>query len=469
MEVKKIVEGMTAPEVAQVIDENFNALNGEKATVEAVEDVQRRVNVCNDNTGVSSYPVFDASESVEVGSVRRYEGLMYRAKEAGAHDWDPEKWERVTLKQLEDEKLSELGSNLESYKISNSKTIEGLDARVISIEDKIESNVGGGDTNNTEGVETIENGFYIVDNNGNIGLKYDKSGFQVVKAKPMPSVMIETEPYILIIGNSFSVDVSVYLPKLLESNDIKFTIGIVDYPGKGLNDHISALSNNASLDYYEYDSEIGKWISVGKLSTKTVLNRTEWNAIFLHEVSGNSTSWTTIKTDLGSLIDKLKNEISYDVSFGYILTAAYGINSSGYSDDMWNGINLVGKNLMSWDDIKMLIPIHTGIENARTNVILQSYGDDLMASSTDRHIEDGVGRYIESCVFYTYIRQFYGLYKDVREGEFVPTYGENVSGSGETYFPQTSSFAAISEDAKRLAIKSALMAVARPFEITKIK
>lgn len=112
MEVKKIVEGMTAPQVAQVIDENFNALNGEKATVEAVADVQKNVNRSDDNTGILSYPVFDDTEPVAVGDVRRYEGLLYRAKEAGAHDWDPEKWERVTLKQLEDEKLAELGSEV---------------------------------------------------------------------------------------------------------------------------------------------------------------------------------------------------------------------------------------------------------------------------------------------------------------------------------------------------------------------
>ena len=112
MEVKKIVEGMTAPEVAQVIDENFNGLNAEKATVEAVADIQKNVGLSDDNTGILSYPVFDDSESVEVGAVRRYEGLLYRSKVAGANYWDPEKWERVTLKQLEDEKLSELASKL---------------------------------------------------------------------------------------------------------------------------------------------------------------------------------------------------------------------------------------------------------------------------------------------------------------------------------------------------------------------
>ena len=115
MEVKKIVEGMTAPEVAQVIDENFNGLNAEKATVEAVADVQKNVNASDDNTGVLSYPVFDDTEPVEVGAVRRYEGLLYRSKVAGANYWDPEKWERVTLKQLEDEKLSELAQKVEIY------------------------------------------------------------------------------------------------------------------------------------------------------------------------------------------------------------------------------------------------------------------------------------------------------------------------------------------------------------------
>ena len=116
MEVKKIVEGMTATQVAQVIDENFNALNGEKATVEAVADVQKNVNRSDDNTGVLYYPEYSSTEPVAVGDVRRYEGLLYRAKEAGAYDWDPEKWERVTLKQLEDEKLSELGSKVDINK-----------------------------------------------------------------------------------------------------------------------------------------------------------------------------------------------------------------------------------------------------------------------------------------------------------------------------------------------------------------
>ena len=128
MEVKKIVEGMTAVEVAQVIDENFNGLNDEKATVEAVADVQKNVDLSDDNTGILSYPVFDDTESVEVGAVRRYEGLLYRAKVAGAYDWDPEKWERVTLKQLEDEKLSELGSKVDNVALDASISVGRLKA-----------------------------------------------------------------------------------------------------------------------------------------------------------------------------------------------------------------------------------------------------------------------------------------------------------------------------------------------------
>ena len=140
MEVKKIVEGMTAPQVAQVIDENFNALNGEKATVEAVADVQKNVNRSDDNTGILSYPVFDDTEPVAVGDVRRYEGLLYRAKEAGAHDWDPEKWERVTLKQLVDEKLSELGSEVSKIYNGNYSLADFNDRYYIDVNGKITAN-----------------------------------------------------------------------------------------------------------------------------------------------------------------------------------------------------------------------------------------------------------------------------------------------------------------------------------------
>ena len=86
MTVKEIKEGMTAPEVAQTIKENFDALNTEKETVGNVGKVKESVDNANKNTGVSNYPAFSATEDVAVGVVRNYNGLLYRSIVAGANE-----------------------------------------------------------------------------------------------------------------------------------------------------------------------------------------------------------------------------------------------------------------------------------------------------------------------------------------------------------------------------------------------
>lgn len=317
-----------------------------------------------------------------------------------------------------------------------------------------------------------DKGFYLVDEDGNVGLQFDENGLRVSKARPLPSSMIDTDPHILIIGNSFSVDAAIYLPKLLEGNKISYKIGIIYYSGQGLSSHINAFDNGLAIEYFEYDSAVGYWVKTPNTTTAAILESHEWNAIFFHEVSSSSTQWQTIKLDLATLMERVKSVAErYNPHYGYILTPAYGTQSQGYSADMWQGINEVGKNLVSWKDLTFIVPIHTAIENARTNPILQAYGADLMASASDRHIEDGIGRYIESCTLYAYLQPFFGNYKDVRDTSFIPVAGENVKdGHGDVnMFPQTTMFPALTEEARILAFKAALMAVAKPFVISKIR
>lgn len=311
--------------------------------------------------------------------------------------------------------------------------------------------------------KVTDKGWYLTDDQGNICMKYDENGLRVLKAMPMPSAMIDIDMHLLIIGNSYSVDAAAYLPDLLKDNKMRYTIGLLDYSGKGLADHNTAFDKGTTCEYYEYDSGVGVWQRVGYISAKNALDRREWNAVFFHEVSHSSTDWAVIKVQLRTLLNKVKGYISYQPHYGYILTPAYGQQSTGYTPTMWEGINEVGKNLVGWGDLTFLIPIHTAIQNARTNAVLQAYGADLMASASDRHIEDGVGRYIEAVTLYAVLQPFFGNYKDVRDTEFLPKYASNVASH-----PQTSTFADITEEAQILAFKAALMAAAKPFEISKI-
>lgn len=116
MEVKKIVEGMTAPQVAQVIDDNFKNQN---KILE--EDIAKQ----NSVIGVSEYKDFSEAEAVNVGDVRKYNGFLYECVEATTGAFDARKWKKSSFKDETEKKLSELGkemflNKLKSESIANS-------------------------------------------------------------------------------------------------------------------------------------------------------------------------------------------------------------------------------------------------------------------------------------------------------------------------------------------------------------
>lgn len=110
MEVKKIVEGMTAPEVAKVIDDNFKAQNEILET-----DIKKQNNVI----GVSEYKDFSESETVSVGELRLKDGYLYECIEETTGEWDAAKWKSSSFKKETEKKLSELGGEVNLTKSIN--------------------------------------------------------------------------------------------------------------------------------------------------------------------------------------------------------------------------------------------------------------------------------------------------------------------------------------------------------------
>lgn len=106
MEVKKIVEGMTAQQVAQVIDDNFKAQN---KILE--EDIAKQNNVI----GVSEYKDFSEAEAVNVGDVRKYNGFLYECVEATTGAFNASKWKKSSFKAETEKKLAELGSEIDKF------------------------------------------------------------------------------------------------------------------------------------------------------------------------------------------------------------------------------------------------------------------------------------------------------------------------------------------------------------------
>lgn len=105
MEVKKIVEGMTAVEVAEVIDSNFKNQN---------KILEEDIATQNSVIGVSEYKDFSEAEAVNVGDVRKYDGFLYECVEATTGAFDASKWKKSSFKAETEKKLSELESEVKS-------------------------------------------------------------------------------------------------------------------------------------------------------------------------------------------------------------------------------------------------------------------------------------------------------------------------------------------------------------------
>ena len=106
MEVKKIVEGMTAVEVAEVIDSNFKNQN---------KILEEDIATQNSVIGVSEYKDFSEAEAVNVGDVRKYQGFLYECVEATQGAWDASKWKKSSFKAETEKGISKIGKAI-SYK-----------------------------------------------------------------------------------------------------------------------------------------------------------------------------------------------------------------------------------------------------------------------------------------------------------------------------------------------------------------
>lgn len=114
---------MTAPQVAQVIDDNFKAQN------KILED---DIATQNSVIGVSEYKDFSEAEAVAVGDVRKYNGFLYECVEATTGAFDASKWKKSSFKAETEKKLYEenqrvlgtlTGSNVfEQASITNSSS-----------------------------------------------------------------------------------------------------------------------------------------------------------------------------------------------------------------------------------------------------------------------------------------------------------------------------------------------------------
>ncbi len=211
---------------------------------------------------------------------------------------------------------------------------------------------------------------------------------------------------ILAIGNSFSDDAMEYVYQVAKDAGVeKITLGNMFIGGCSLATHLS----NAKGDKGAYDFRTntdGKWSTKGGVSIKTAVTSQDWDFITFQQVSGYS-GVADSYDDLEELIGIVK-PLCPDATLAWHMTWAYKEGSDHgdfpkYNRDqmtMYNAIvSAVNEKILTNDDIKIVIPSGTSIQNVRTSFIGDMTRDGY-------HLSTGLGRYIASM---TYVKALTGL------------------------------------------------------------
>lgn len=214
---------------------------------------------------------------------------------------------------------------------------------------------------------------------------------------------------ILLIGHSFGVDATEYLPALLSKAGIdNVRIGRFYYPNCFLKRHYEYYVNKTAYTYFYAAPGAEKYTPQSK-TLYDVVKETRWDIIFFQQatevqakVEGfgpGSTDYSTYQPYLKDLKQMLIDEtIEFHdtVPFiGWHMFWGYGAGDS-YTT-MWNDIQTATAKMKKETGIELIIPTGRAVDFARkagyTSTI---YGE----SDFDFHCSRGVGRYLGSCTWF---------------------------------------------------------------------
>lgn len=200
---------------------------------------------------------------------------------------------------------------------------------------------------------------------------------------------------ILAIGNSFSSDATEHLYGILKDLGAKeVVLGNMYISGCSLATHAANITSD-SASYEFHFNKTGKWSTQKNQKLSYALSYAKWDYIIIQQVSGLSGVADSYEPYLTTLVDAIKEKCP-DATLGFHMTWAYqnGANHSDfpkYDNDqmtMYNAITAaVQANVLPHEEIKIIIPSGTAIQNLRTSYV----GDNVTRDGY--HLSYGEGRY----------------------------------------------------------------------------
>lgn len=251
---------------------------------------------------------------------------------------------------------------------------------------------------------------------------------------------------ILAIGNSFSVDaLEDHLPEVMQAEGLTVVLGNMYIGGCPIDKHVKNLREDLpAYRYREFDPK-GNMTEIKEYSLEKVFARRDWDYVTVQQSSPNSGLPETYEL-LPELVNFIRERVSEDTEIMFHQTWAYSPESTHrhygrYGKDMMTMYKAICDAVQSEvpkSGITSYIPAGTAIQNARTSHL----GTDLTRDGY--HLSKPVGRYIASCTWLAAILK--------------------INPVGNTYQPE-----GMTKKDCRTAQKAALMAVKKPFTITRIK
>lgn len=291
------------------------------------------------------------------------------------------------------------------------------------------------------------------------------------------NVTMLTPLNVLVLGNSFTQGSFAYVPKIFEELGTKYRLNlVVGYIGNAsISDHIDAISGNEAYTFVdEWNTSTTAWLRYAKggSSEKTatqMLAMHRWDVIYIQPTGGISTEssvMTNAVTPAKALLRLLRAQLGY----GFTYITGQWLTEQNSVPAMKTAMELLDSRVgFNW-----VLPIGTGIANARSNATLAALGTSGNMLYDDTHQQSGIPALISAYVVVESLLQMLGIaYTSIYKSTFFPTTENCIainaykSEGMTTPLPMTHGNSVGVTDANVLAAKQiASIAVRNPYVIS---
>ena len=270
------------------------------------------------------------------------------------------------------------------------------------------------------------------------------TGTPVYASDAVPTQNLPKHFRILAVGNSLAKNSLFYvydIAKSLGIEDVK--VGILHIGGCTLKKHWNNAQNDKKV-YQYYKKEDGQWVIEDNISISEALADEKWDYVMFNSYSGDSGKPNKYKP-LNDLTTYVRERVGKNTVFVWDMTWAYRSQFerkcfAAYDYDqkkMYKSIvKATKKKVLTNEDISIVIPAGTAVQNARTS----SFGDTFTKDA--RHLTKDA-RYLVGLTLVSKIL-------DISPGQIQ-------------YCPER-----VSEKMKKVAMTSARKAIRHPYRISKI-